>query len=83
MVGSEQKKAAQRLKPVLSIGKNGLTQGSLELINRELEQKSLIKIKVLKGGPQEKQEVIARVTKELSCELVQSIGHVFVIYRAH
>ena len=39
---------AKLLTPVLQIGKNGLTQGSIDLIDRELTQRQLIKIKMLK-----------------------------------
>jgi len=81
MVGSELRKAAQQLKPILSIGKNGVTEGSLALINRELEQKSLIKIKLLQTAPSEKDALIKAIVSGTKAELVQAVGNVVVLYR--
>ena len=41
---------AKGLSPIVQIGKNGLTQGSIDQIDKELEQRHLIKIKMFAGA---------------------------------
>ena len=45
---------AKPLVPIVNVGKNGLTPGVIGLIDRELKDKRLIKVKMLKGASQEK-----------------------------
>lgn len=74
---------AQALKAVMSIGKNGITEGTITLLQRELEQKSLVKVKLLKGfiGRDQKEvaEELARFTK---AKVIQMIGHTIILYKA-
>lgn len=78
---------AKLLGPILQIGKNGLTQGSIDLIDRELEQKQLVKIRVLKAALPEgaekadRKKFAAEIAKKTHSQLVEQIGNILVLYR--
>ncbi len=69
------------LDPVMQIGKEGLSQNSLEAISALLEARELIKIKVLKNCELRAREVCDEVCKTLNADPVQVIGSNFIIYR--
>lgn len=79
----ELKAKSKQLKPILSIGKNGLGQGTLDLIDRELEQKELIKIKFLKTAIEDmdKKSFANKIAELTKSELVDQVGNVIVLYR--
>ena len=72
---------AKKLEPILRIGKNGLTQGVIEEIKRQLEKKKLIKIKFLKAvlEGKDKKEFAKEVADMVDAELVQRVGFVIVL----
>jgi RNA-binding protein len=78
---------AQHLAPLLQIGKNGLTQGSIDLIDRELTQRQLIKIKLLKGSLPEdaskadRRQLAEEIAQKTKAQLVEQIGGIVVLYR--
>jgi RNA-binding protein len=79
---------AKGLSPILQIGKNGLTQGSIDLIERELEQKELIKIKLLKGALSEEATKADRkafaqeIAEKTDAKVVEQVGNILVLYRS-
>lgn len=85
-VTSEQKKRfrtiGHNLKPVVMIAGNGLTENVLEELERALNDHELIKVKLAVGDRDVKKEAIAKILKKSGAALVQSIGHVILIYRA-
>lgn len=73
---------AHSLKPVVQIGKNGLTEGTLREIDLALDSHELIKIQAV-ASKEEKQEMASRIEEELGAEAVGQIGHVLILYREH
>ena len=71
-----------KLKPIVSIGTKGLTESLLVELQRALEDHELIKVKVSAENREDKKKVIAALCEESSAELVQSIGHIVLVYRA-
>ena len=73
---------------MLQIEKGGVTPGVMNLIDRELEQKHLIKIKILSSAlPQKdariaKQAMVAAMASGTQSRLVMQTGNVAVLYRA-
>lgn len=72
---------ANNLDPVLQIGKNGITDNFIKQVDEILENKELIKIKVLKNSFENPDDMATELTEKLNAEFVQSIGSKFVIYR--
>lgn len=75
------RREAQSLAPVMSIGKNGITAGSVTLLQRELDQKRLVKVKLLKAfvDGNDRKEAAQRLASFSGALLVQVVGNVVVL----
>jgi RNA-binding protein len=75
------KASAHHLKPVVTIGQNGLTEAVLAELEIALAHHELLKVKVAAGDRELRDAMIAEMTSATAAELVQRIGNVAVIYR--
>jgi len=79
------KDKAKALKAVMVIGKNGITQGSITLLDRELEQKGLVKVKLLanylRASGRDRKEVAQELAALGCARLISLVGNVVVLYR--
>ena len=71
-----------QLNAVVTIGDGGLSGNVKKEINRALEDHELIKIKLPAGDKESKQALITSLCQSASCELVQKVGNIALIYRA-
>lgn len=71
---------ANTMKPMVHIGKNGLSEQVVAAINEALDDHELIKIRFLDYKDQKK-ELSAEIEKTCHCEMVGMIGHVALFYR--
>ncbi len=69
------------LKPVVSIGNAGLSPAVMREIELSLAHHELMKIKITGGEREQRSDMIAQICEKLGAELVQSIGHIALIYR--
>ncbi|MDH5469275.1 MAG: YhbY family RNA-binding protein [Gammaproteobacteria bacterium] len=69
------------LKPVVSIGNAGLSPAVMREIELSLAHHELMKIKITGGEREQRSDMIAQICAKLGAELVQSIGHIALIYR--
>jgi RNA-binding protein len=76
------KKLAHGLKPVIQIGKRGLTDSVIESIDRALDDHELIKIKFV-DFKEEKREISRAIVERVECIMVGMIGNVVTLYREH
>ena len=75
---------AQAVKPILQIGKDGVTETLADSVEAALNNRELLKVRVLETAPgsaQEMGELLVSGIKDT--HLVQVIGHVLVLYRRH
>ncbi|MBQ0017032.1 MAG: ribosome assembly RNA-binding protein YhbY [Clostridiales bacterium] len=72
---------AHSLVPVVIVGKEGLTDALINSVDDVLEARELIKIRLLNNCPLQTREVSAMLCEKLSCEGVQCIGSIVVLYR--
>jgi RNA-binding protein len=72
---------AHKLKPVVTIAGKGLTDNVIAELNRALDDHELIKVKISLSDRELKKTSIEQVCNKLHAELVQTIGHVIVLYR--
>lgn len=77
----ELKAMAQEIKPKILVGKNGLTEGTLQSIDEVLTADEIVKIKFLNNSIDIDQELCEDLAAELGAEFVQKIGRVVVLYR--
>jgi len=70
-----------KLKPIVTVAGNGLSEGVLAELNRALTDHELIKIKLAVGSRETRKEVAQEICEQSGAELVQSIGNIIVIMR--
>lgn len=73
---------AHDLRPLVQIGKEGLTEAALAHIERELAEHELIKVRFL-ALKEEKREVAREIESRLSAALAGLVGHIAIYYRPH
>ena len=71
---------AHHLEPVVLIGKHGITDGTIESIDRVLEVRELIKIK-FREFKDEKLSLSEKITELTNSQIVGVIGHTVIIFR--
>jgi RNA-binding protein len=76
------RKLAHRLKPLVIVGGNGLSESVVKEIDQTLAHHELIKVRVNAMDREEREAMITAMCKTLKCALIQRIGHIAVIYRA-
>jgi RNA-binding protein len=75
------RQAAHHLKPVVWVGKNGITEGLISEIEKALEIHELIKIKCHLGEREERDAGIEKICSETDANLVQRIGNIVTLYK--
>lgn len=70
-----------KLKPVVTIAGNGLSESVIAELDRALNDHELIKVKLAVGSREARKLVAAEICDSLGVEIVQSIGNVIVILR--
>ncbi len=72
---------AQLIKPKILVGKNGLTDGTLQSIDEVLTADEIVKIKFLSNSVDIDQNACEQLAADLGAEFVQKIGRMVVLYR--
>jgi len=70
-----------KLKPVVTIAGNGLSDGVISEIDRALSDHELIKIKLAVGDKVARTAVAEELCSRVNAQLVQSIGNVLLVLR--
>ena len=71
---------AHHLEPVVLIGKHGITDGTIESINKVLQTRELIKIK-FREFKDEKLSLSEKIAELTHSEIVGIIGHTLILFR--
>ena len=71
---------AHHIEPVVLIGKNGITDGTIELVNKALNARELIKIK-FREYKDEKKSLSLQLAKSTKSHIVGIIGHTVILFR--
>ena len=77
------KRLAHHLTPVVIVGQQGLTDGVLNETALTLETHELIKVRINAGDRLQRDEMVNRIVEKTGAELVQTIGHIAVLYLRH
>lgn len=72
---------AQNVEAKYQIGKKEVGPEVIDLLDKALTANELIKIKILQSALANKKEIIDEVAERLKAEMIQTIGHTFVLYR--
>ncbi|MEM2916956.1 MAG: YhbY family RNA-binding protein [Candidatus Bathyarchaeia archaeon] len=70
-------------KPTIWIGKGGITSQVTSEIDRQLNQKEIVKVKILKTAlhEEETKTLASKIAHETSATLIEVRGHTFMLYR--
>ncbi len=68
-------------KPVVSLGRHGLTDAVLEELDIALNHHELIKVKVGVGNRELRDQVVAQMCERSGATLVQRIGNIATLFR--
>jgi RNA-binding protein len=74
------KAQAHKLKPIVGIGHQGLTESVINEINRALDDHELIKVRI-NAERDERKELYAAVCEATGAEALNLIGGIAIIYR--
>jgi RNA-binding protein len=75
---------AHSLKPILQIGKAGITDTVLRSIENLFNSRELLKVRVPDSAPEDADTSAEKIVSRLqSVELVQVIGKTIILYRPH
>lgn len=84
MLNSRQKKnlraKAHDLKPIVLIGKSGVSDGCIQSINEAIDAHELIKVKFIEHKDNKK-ELSDTICKKTDSEIVGNIGHTIMLFR--
>ena len=77
------KSLAHPLKPVLHIGKEGVTHAVRQSVLDAFQNRELLKVKVLEAAPDDARTIAATLGELEALHVVQVIGRTVVLYRRH
>lgn len=72
---------ANGLKPVMQLGKEGITPAFIDQVAKTIKKRELIKINILENCQFDTVEAASIVADRTQSEFVQAIGRKFVIYK--
>ena len=75
------KAQAHDLDVIIQVGKNGVTDELINVVNCAFNNKTLIKIKLLESNVEDKQNIAAKIALATQSEVVQVIGSKVVLYK--
>jgi len=73
---------AHHLKPVVMVGRNGVSEQLIASVNAALKDHELIKVKFL-DFKEEKKEISQEIASTTKSEVVGIIGNIATFYRQH
>ena len=74
------KAEAHHLRPVMNIGKEGVTEAFLKELDQQLDIHELLKVKVLNNCMEEWDAMLPKF-KSIDANVIQRIGHVGILFR--
>ena len=70
-------------KPTICVGKGGVAQQNIDEIDRQLEEKKMVKVKILKSAIKNESAVniASKIAQETASTLIEVRGHTFMLYK--
>lgn len=75
------KSIANNIDPIFQIGKGGLNKNFIVQLDKALEKRELVKVKILENCDLGPKETAIEICEAIGAEFVQAIGSKFVIYK--
>jgi RNA-binding protein len=74
---------AHALEPVVSLGKEGMTDSLVEAVRDALLTHELIKVRVLENAPLDRKEAAEALPGLVKAELAGLVGRIMILYKRH
>jgi RNA-binding protein len=74
---------AHSLDPLVSLGKEGITENLVSAVTDALLAHELIKVRVLDNAPVSRQEAAEDLPTQAKAELVGLVGRILILYKRH
>lgn len=71
------------LKPVVQVGKEGITEGIVTATKAALLTHELVKVKILSEAPVERHEAAQTLADAADAHLAQVLGRIVLLYKRH
>ncbi|MBM38347.1 MAG: ribosome assembly RNA-binding protein YhbY [Woeseia sp.] len=71
------------LKPLITVGENGVSKNLLFEFNETLDHHELIKVKVRASDRHARNTIINSICEDKAIQIVQRIGNIVLVYRAN
>ena len=75
------KSEAVHLKPIINIGKNGITDAAVEELKKQIKANRLVKVKMLKSAGTDTRTLAQQVADATKTTLIEVKGNTVVLYR--
>ncbi len=75
------KSSARILETALNIGKSGISQGAIKHLDKILEARELVKVRLLESGPEDRAAAGEELAQATGAALIDVVGRVIVLYR--
>ena len=72
---------AHQLRPVVMLGQHGVTENVIAELEGALDAHELVKVRISGAEREARHEAIEVLLQRTGAELVQSIGHIAVLFR--
>ena len=72
---------AHDYQPIIQVGKNSVTDSTIDTVSKALEARELIKISVLQNCDTESKEVAALIAQHTDATVIQVIGRTVILYK--
>lgn len=69
------------LKPIVFIGKDGLSESTIKSVEETFQNRELVKVKLLQNCSTPRQDVVAEISKMTGAASIQQIGRTILFYR--
>lgn len=73
---------AHGYKPMVQIGKEGLSENVIGAIDTALQSHELIKVKIA-AERKDREQLVPVIEERLDCECVGTVGRMAILYREH
>src|SRR6188472_351665 len=74
---------AHHLNPMVSIGKEGVTEGVVDALGQVLRDHELVKVKILEASPISRKDAAEPLAFATGSHLVGQVGRIVIVYRMH
>ena len=72
---------AVKLKPIIHIGKNGITDAAVDELKKQIKANRLVKVKVLKSAGVDNKTLAQQLADATKATLIDVRGNTVVLYR--